>query len=120
MATLEAVGLCTATYTSDTIVEGDGNEMEDAEHDTGGDEVDDNDEDYNGENHSQSNDNSFPSQTKQLMFLYDCETTGGSHYSDHIIEIAATVIVPENVSITTTEFSSLCRTSKHISTFGNY
>ena len=112
MATLEAVGLYTATYTSDTIVEGDGNEMEDTEYDTGGDEVDDSDEDYNGDDYSQSNNNSFPTQAKQLMFLYDCKTTGGSHYSDHIIEVAATMIVPENVLITTTEFSSLCYTSK--------
>jgi len=59
MATLEVVGLCTATYTSDTIVEGDGNEMEDTEYDTGGDEVDNSDEDYNGDDYSQSNDNSF-------------------------------------------------------------
>jgi len=53
------------------------------------------------------------------MFLYDCKTTGGSHYSDHIIEVAATVIVLENVSITTTEFSSLCHTSKHVAIFSN-
>ena len=25
---------------------------------------------------------------KQLLFLYDCETTGLSHYVEHIIEIA--------------------------------
>jgi len=53
------------------------------------------------------------------MFLYDSKTTGGSHYSDHITEVAATVIVLENVSIATTEFPSLCHTSKHIAIFGN-
>jgi len=77
-------------------VEGDDNEIEDTEYDTGGDEVDDSDEDYNGDDYSQSNDNSFPTQTKQLMFLYDCKTIGESHYSDHIIEVTTTVIVQEN------------------------
>ena len=38
----------------------------------------------------------------------------------HIIEVAATVIVPDNTSITKEEFSSLCRTSKHISSFGKW
>ena len=52
------------------------------------------------------------------MILFDYETIGGSHYCHYIIEVAATVIVPDNVLITTTEFSNLCRTSKHISSFG--
>ena len=104
---------------------------------TGGDEVGYGDEDYNGDdidngddgddvNDSNEGDNSnnnsfsssFPTHGKRLMVLFDCETTGGSHYSDHIIEVAATMIIPDNVSITTVEFSSLCRTSKHISSFG--
>ena len=57
---------------------------------------------------------------QQLLFFYDCETTGGSHYTDHIIEVAATVIVPTNLSITSTatEFSSLCHTSHPISPMG--
>ena len=52
MATLEAVGLSTATYTGDTAVEADGDEMdrnEEIEFDTGGDEVGYGDEDYNGD-----------------------------------------------------------------------
>lgn len=50
---------------------------------------------------------------KQLLFFYDCETTGLSHYEDHIIEIASEVIVPDDLSsITKTEFSSLCHTSR--------
>ncbi|XP_048589220.1 uncharacterized protein LOC5522005 isoform X2 [Nematostella vectensis] len=51
-----------------------------------------------------------------LYFLYDCEGTGGSVYSDHIIEIAASVQpLPEEVNLTTTEeFQSLVYTSKKI------
>ena len=56
---------------------------------------------------------------KQLLFFYDYETTGGSHYEDHIIEIGSTVIVPDNVSISTVEFSSLCHTSRKINPMGN-
>ena len=101
MATLEAVGLSTATYTGDTAVEADCDEMdgneidgEEAEFDTGGDEAygDDNDRDDINDRTEGNNDNdsfscSFPAHGKQLI---DCETTGGSHYSDHIIEVAAT------------------------------
>lgn len=132
MATLEAVGLPIATYTGDTAVEADGDEMdgnEETEFDTGGDEtigygnedydsvdVNDSNEGNNSDNDSFSG--SFPTHGKRLMILFDCETTGGSHYSDHIVEVAATVIVPDNISITTVEFSSLCRTSKHTSSFG--
>ena len=130
MATLEAVGLSTATYTGDTAMEADcdemdGNELdgEEAEFDTGGDEAygddgDNNDRSDNTNDRTEkNNDNnsfscSFPALGKQLIILFDCETTGGSHYSDHIIEVAATVIVPVNISITKEEFSSLCRTSK--------
>ena len=51
---------------------------------------------------------------KPLLFLYDCETTGFSYYgSDRIIEIASTILVPDNVpDITDSEFSSLCYTSR--------
>ena len=133
MATLEAVGLHTATYTGDTAMEVDGdkemNDNEETNFDTNGDDVgygdDDNDnDDINDSDMGNNSGNSgfldsFPTYAKRLMFLFDCETTGGSHYSDHIIEIASTVIIPDNTSITTVEFSSLCRTSKHISSFGN-
>ena len=53
---------------------------------------------------------------KPLLFLYDCETTGLNRYydHDHIIEIASIVLVPDNApaSITKSEFSSLCHTSR--------
>ena len=47
-------------------------------------------------------------------FFYDCETTGGSYHCDHIVEVAAVVEVPDGVDINTTEYSSLCHTSRHI------
>ena len=61
-----------------------------------------------------------PDDRKQLLFFYKCETTGGSHYEDHIIEIGAAVIVPDNLtsSITTTEYASLCHTTRPINPNG--
>ena len=56
----------------------------------------------------------FPPGRKQLLFLYDCETTSGSHYDEHIIEIASAVIAPDKLSITKMEFTSLCHTSRRI------
>ena len=56
----------------------------------------------------------IPPDRKQLLFLYDCETTGGSHYDEHIIEIGSVVILPDNLSVTQIEFSSLCHTSHRI------
>jgi len=40
-----------------------------------------------------------------LLFAYDCEATGGSFYADHIIKMAAVVIVPDNVTVSETSFS---------------
>ena len=61
---------------------------------------------------------------KPLLFLYDCETTGLNCYCDHdhIIEIASIVLVPDNApaSITTSEFSSLCHTSRRSNPGGEY
>ena len=49
-----------------------------------------------------------------LLFLYDCETTGLNCRYDHIIEIASVVLVPDNAaaSVTKSDFSSLCYTSR--------
>ena len=57
---------------------------------------------------------------EQLLFIYDCETTGGSHLRDHIMDVGSVVVAPEGVSISTTEFSSLCHTSQHIVRQGNF
>ena len=57
-----------------------------------------------------------PTDREQLLFFYKCETTGGSQYEDHIIEIGAAVIIPDNLtlSITTLEYSTLCHTTRPI------
>ena len=55
---------------------------------------------------------------KQLLFLYDCETTGGSHYEEHIIEISSAVMAPDKLSITKMEFTSLCYTLHQIDPIG--
>ena len=60
-----------------------------------------------------------PDDCDPLYFFYDCETTGGSYYRDHIIEVAASVLVPDGLDITITQFSSLCHTSRHIARKGN-
>jgi len=52
-----------------------------------------------------------------LLFLYDCETTGLSIYNDHITDIASKVIACP-VPLHTSSFSSLVKTSKHISAAG--
>ena len=65
-------------------------------------------EDLSEEQNEESTDYAHP-----LMFLYDCETTGLSIYSDNIIEIAAEVFdcpVPH----TNTTYSSLVKTSRRI------
>lgn len=48
-----------------------------------------------------------------LLFLFDCETTGLSIYTDHITDIAAKVICSP-VQLISPTFSSLVKTSKRI------
>ena len=63
-----------------------------------------------------SDENSVPA--KPLPIIYDCESTATDIYKDHIVEIAATAIVPENISsssLTTNQsFQSLVCTSRRI------
>lgn len=108
MITLEAVGISTATYSADTA-------MGDATVDDR-----DNDEDVHLDEElgSLSTTPTVSLDGKPLYIFYDCKTTGGSHYNDHIIEVPTTVMVPDSISITTPEFSSLCHTSRHIAAIG--
>ena len=105
---LEAIGIFTATYSADTA-------MGDATVDDR-----DNDEDVHLDEElgSLSTTPTVSLDGKSLYIFYDCETTSGSHYNDHVIQASATVMVPDNISITTPEFSSLCRTSYHIAVIG--
>ena len=52
-----------------------------------------------------------------LLFLFDCETTGLSIYTDHITDIAAKVI-SSPVPLTSPTFSSLVKTLKRIPSKG--
>lgn len=55
-----------------------------------------------------------PENSNPLLFFYDCETTGGSHHQDYIMEIASEVLLLDNITITKSEFASLCHTSRRI------
>ena len=47
-----------------------------------------------------------------LLFFFDCESTGGSMYTDHMIEVGAKVVaVPDSVSITQHQYGSLIHSS---------
>ena len=62
---------------------------------------------------------SEPLDGKLLLFMYDCESTGSTIYQDDIVEIAAVILAPDDVTISETSFSQLCKTSLPVSTVGN-
>ena len=109
MITLQAVGVPTSFYSADTAVE-----------------VDDTDMDRHASDEEPDNPITFVNPAtgptiengKPLLFMYDCETTGGSHLRDHIMEVGSMVSIPDGVSISNAEFSSLCHTSQHIARQG--
>ena len=112
MVTLQAVGVTISTYSNDTaLVEGD-TALE-------GDTIDleslpsDEEPDSPPSPHHLVTDPTVDN-GKPLLFIYDCETTGGSHLRDHIMEVGLVVVAPEGVSMSVTKFSSLCHTSQHI------
>ena len=116
MVTLRAVGCTTAgsSGTADTPnspadeMDCDESEDEPAEADTDA-AGDDCDLSKDG-NDSESQSNLLP-----LLFFYDCESTGGSTYDDHIIEVGAKVIAaPDSADIPQLEYSSLIHSSRTI------
>ena len=112
MVTLQAVGVTTSTYRSDTaLVDGDTALEDDAVvlESLPSDEEPDIPPSPNSSATDPTIDNGEP-----LLFIYDCETTGGSHLRDHIMEVGSVVVAPEGVSMSRPEFSSLCHTSQHI------
>ena len=56
------------------------------------------------------------SDTRQLIFFYDCEATGLNVYKQHITEIAAKVYVADAIQppVSRAIFSSLVRTTRFI------
>ena len=55
-----------------------------------------------------------------LLFFYDCETTGLNVYDNHITELAAEFVCEDGQSVSTPIYSSLIRTTRHISAEGSY
>ena len=49
-----------------------------------------------------------------LLFIFECQSTGGNIHDDHIIEIAAEVIGPKKEFVTVKSFSELCYTPRRI------
>ena len=50
-----------------------------------------------------------------LLFFFYCEFTGGSMYTDHMIEVGAEVVaVPDSVNITQCQYGSLIHSSRSI------
>ena len=118
MITLRAVGCTTAEYvgssgtaevTSSTAIE---------ERDKVVDEEDQpfRDENNTDEQEEVSADVDKPSSDElPLLFFFDCESTGGSMYSDHIIEVGAKVVaVPDSVGVTQLQYGSLIHSSRSI------
>ena len=99
----------TAEATSSTVIE---------EKDVVGDEEDQSfgDEDNPDELEEVSAGVDGPSSDElPLLFFFDCESTGGSMYSDHIIEVGAKVVaVPNSVNITQHQYGSLIHSSRNI------
>ena len=119
MVTLQAVGVTTSTYRSDTaLVEGD-TALEDDVVELESMPSDEEPDSISLLAYSSTTDPTVDN-GEQLLFIYDCETTGGSHLRDHIMEVGSVVVAPEGVSISTTEFSSLCHTSQHNVRQGNF
>ena len=116
MLTRQAVGVGTAFCDGDSAVQ---LEVQAADEEA--------DEEHNEDDVGCSDDIMFPLEELcssddnggyPVLFLYDCEATGGSIYKDHIIEVASSVIEPNGVFLSVTSFSSLCRSSRHICKIG--
>ena len=117
MITLRAVGCTTAEYvgssgtaeaTSSTAIE-ERDEVVDEEDQPFGDENTDEHEEVSADVDGPSSDE-LP-----LLFFFDCESTGGSMYSDHIIEVGAKVVaVPDSVAVTQRQYGSLIHSSRSI------
>ena len=116
MLTRQAVDVGTAFYDGDSAVQSEVQVADEEDEDHHDDAVS---YSSNGllfsleESHSSNSNGGCP-----VLFLYDCEATGGSIYKDHIIEVASLVIEPPDVCVSVVSFSSLCRSSRHICKIG--
>ena len=112
MTTLQAVGFSTSAYGSHSATED--NDANDSNDINASDDTDLADHDAPPSPLTDDATDLTPDNSNPLLFFYDCETTGGSHHQDHIMEIASEVLLPDDVTITKSEFTSLCHTSRHI------
>ena len=76
MATLKAAGITISSYSADTALEEDNT-----------DRFESDEEADNSITFVDSPTDPTVESGKPLLFLYDCETTGGSHLRDHIMEV---------------------------------
>ena len=113
MVTLRAVG-CTHIYvgssgtpdTSESPADDVDCDEAEADNDATGDDCD-----PSTENHTEE----LQSNMLPMLFFYDCESTGGSTYDDHIIEVGAKVVAaPDSADIPQLEYSSLVHSSRTI------
>ncbi|XP_065915443.1 uncharacterized protein [Dysidea avara] len=115
MDTLKTTGVSTSSYKGDSLLDNGNDESGDENNNGSGDDLDDDglfvhdDDPVSDGADCNSDPNCLP-----LLFVFDCETTGLHIYKDHIVELAAQVVVPEGVSVSTNEFSSLCYTARRI------
>ena len=119
MVTLRAVGCTTAEYVGSS---GSADTSESPADDVDCDEAEDNQAEADNDATGDDCDPSTESHTEELqsnmlpmLFFYDCESTGGSTYDDHIIEVGAKVVAaPDSADIPQLEYSSLVHSSRTI------
>ena len=121
MVTLRAVGCTTAEYVGSSMIDA----PDSVDDDVDDEEPDDEDETTAGDCDPPTDDCDLPTDDNEmedsqpsmlpLMFFYDCESTGGSIYEDHIIEVGAKVVAaPCSTDISQLEYSSLIHSSRII------
>ena len=116
MATLRGVGCSVGEYAGDGQGEEDEPPMA-VEHATE-DADPEVDHQYLEEDEDEDRSACMTDDSRPLLVLFDCETTGLSIYSDHITDIGAKVLNPP-VPVHVPTFSTLVRTGRTISSTGN-
>ena len=120
--TLQAVGVGTGSYDGDSALPSQA-QPEGIEDIHSYDQDDDNASCYSFDNGTVSSDEPRSSKSDDsgnypVIFLYDCEATGGNFHNDHIIEVASLVIEPDGVSVTEIFHCTMPRSSRHICKIG--
>ena len=119
MVTLRAVGCTTTEYVGSSGTADSSESLTDVDCEEAEDDEAEADNDATGDDCDPSADNrdteELQSNMLPLLFFYDCESTGGSTYDDHIIEVGAKVVAaPDSADIPQLEYSSLIHFSRTI------